>query len=99
MDAASLQTILYTIFSEQEQRHTQALREQESRHTQAIREQENRFVQLIESLRSANGATQGVSNGVAESSAITPPERKNSAPPQLPDIEAFVADPENAMHF
>jgi hypothetical protein len=88
MDAASLQTILTTILSEQEQRHTQAVREQESR-----------FVKIIESLRSVNGATYGVSNGVAQTSAITPSERKNSAPPQLPDIEAFVADPDNATHF
>jgi hypothetical protein len=66
------------------------LHEQEQRHAAAFCEQLNRFTQLIETLRVANGVT-----------PTTPIqamllETRNSPPPQLPDIEAYV---ENPTHF
>jgi hypothetical protein len=64
------------------------LREQEQRHAAAIRDQEQRFTQLFETLRLANGVTQA-----------TLPEQRNAPPPQLPDIEAYMADIDNPTHF
>lgn len=61
-----------------------------------LREQESRFIKLIETLRSSNGVTNGAAQATAPSTCS---EHKNSAPPQLPDIEAYVADPDNATHF
>lgn len=85
MEVTGLQTILSTLLHEQEQRHTTAMREQESR-----------FIKLIETLRLGNGVTD---SGVQTTSAKTCTENKKPVPPQLPDIEAFVADSENVTHF
>jgi hypothetical protein len=59
-----------------------------------LREQEHRFTQLIETLSLANGgATQ------AMMAQTTFSEQRNLHPPQLPDIEAYVADIDNPTHF
>jgi len=59
-----------------------------------LRQQEQRFTQLMETLRLANGvATQ------ATPTQATCSEQRNSHPPHLLDIEAYVADIENPTHL
>jgi hypothetical protein len=65
------------------------MREQEQWNAEALQDQKQRFAQLIDMLRVANGIP----------AAITPTEQRNSQPPQLPDIEAYVVDKDNPTHF
>jgi hypothetical protein len=58
------------------------LRQQEQWNAAGLRDQEERFAQLTDTLRVANGVP----------AAITPTEQRNSQPPQLPDIDAYVVD-------
>jgi hypothetical protein len=59
-----------------------------------LREQEQRFTQLIETLRLGNGvATQ------ATLAQTTCSGQRKLQPPQLPHIEAYVADIENPTHL
>ena len=60
-----------------------------------LREQVQRFIQLIETFRVGNGAATH-----AAQAATRPTEQsKAPPPPQLTDIEAYVADMENPTHF
>ena len=59
-----------------------------------LRQQEQRFTQLMETLRLANGVAIQ-----ATPTQTTCSEQRNSHPPQLLDIEAYVADIENPTHL
>lgn len=59
-----------------------------------LRELEQRFTQLIETLRVDNGAATH-----AAQAGSRPTEKRNALPPQLTDIEAYVADLGNPTHF
>jgi len=59
-----------------------------------LREQEQRFPQLIETLRVGNGQATHTAQA-----ASRPTEQTNAPPPQLTDIEAYVADMENLTHY
>jgi hypothetical protein len=89
-----LQSVLSAVLRDQEQWNAAVLREQEQRNATALREQEQRFTQLLETLRLGNGAANNETQA-----AIKSTEQRNSPPPQLPDIEAYVADIENPTHF